>query len=91
MINARSLDPALLLPLSDGKQKVNVPGKTVRQMIDNLNLKYPGIADRLLVGDRLRPTISVMVDGVISQDKLQHKLVDQSEVHFIPAFSGGGK
>lgn len=81
--------PALLLPLSGGRQKVNVPGKTIRQVIENLELQYPGIRERLLDGDRLRPSISVVVDGVISQDKLRHKLEDDSQVHFMPAISGG--
>jgi len=81
--------PALLLPLSGGRQKVSVPGKTVRQVIDNLDQMYPGMRDRLLDGDRLRPSVSVVVDGVISQEKLRHKLEDDSEVHFMPAISGG--
>jgi molybdopterin synthase sulfur carrier subunit len=81
--------PALLLPLSEGKQTMDIPGKTVRQVIDNLELEYPGIGARLMDDDRLRPSISVMVDGVISQEKLRHKLDESSEVHFIPAISGG--
>lgn len=81
--------PSLLLPLSDGRQKVSVQGTNIRQVIDNLELEYPGIRDRLLDEDRLRPTISVVVDGVISQEKLRHKLEDGSEVQFIPAISGG--
>jgi molybdopterin synthase sulfur carrier subunit len=81
--------PALLLPLSEGKQTVDIPGKTVRQVIDNLELEYPGISARLMDDDRLRPSITVMVDGVISQEKLRHKLDESSEVHFIPAISGG--
>ena len=81
--------PSLLLSLSDGKQKVNVPGKTIQQVIDNLDLQYPGIRERLLGDDRLRPSISVVVDGVISQDKLRHTLKEDSEVQFIPAISGG--
>ena len=81
--------PALLLPLSEGRQKVDVPGETIRQVINNLERQYPGISERLLDGDRLRPNLSVVVDGYISQDKLRHKLEDLSEVQFIPAISGG--
>jgi len=81
--------PSLLLPLSGGKQKVNVPGKTIQQVIDNLDLQYPGIRERLLDDGRLRPSISVVVDGIISQDKLRHTLKEDSEVQFIPAVSGG--
>ena len=81
--------PALLLPLSEGRQKVNVPGVTIRQVINNLERQYPGISERLLDGDRLRPNISVVVDGFISQDKLRHNLNENSEVQFIPSISGG--
>ena len=81
--------PALLQPLSGGKQKVSVPGGTVRQVIDALELQFPGMRDRLLVNDRLRPSIAVVVDGVISQDKLHHRLEENSEVIFMPAISGG--
>ena len=81
--------PALLQPLSGGRKKVNVPGETVRQVIDNLELQYPGMRARLLDGDRLRPSIAVVVDGIISQEKLRHKLTERSKVHFMPAISGG--
>lgn len=81
--------PALLQPLSGGKQKVSLPGETVRQVIDNLELQFPGMRERLLDGDRLRPAIAVAVDGVISQEKLRHRLEENSELHFMPAISGG--
>ena len=81
--------PALLQPLSNGVQKVDVPGQTVRQVIDHLEAQYPGMRERLLDGERLRPSIAVAVDGVISQEKLRHQLSEASEVHFMPAISGG--
>jgi len=81
--------PALLQSLSQGEQKVRVPGKTVREVIDNLELQFPGMRARLLDGDRIRPSIAVVVDGIISQDKLRHQLEEESEVHFMPAISGG--
>lgn len=81
--------PALLQPLSDGKQKISVPGTTIRQVIDNLDMQFPGMRERLLDGDRLRASISVVVDGIISQEKLHHQLREDSEIHFMPAISGG--
>ena len=41
-------------------------GATVRQVIDNLDRAWPGIRDRLLEEGRLRPNISVAVDGEVS-------------------------
>jgi len=81
--------PSLLQPLSGGVQKASLPGKTVRQLVDNLEQQYTGMRERMLDGDRLRASISVVVDGVISQEKLRHKLEEDSEVQFMPAISGG--
>jgi molybdopterin converting factor small subunit len=44
---------------------------------------------RLCEEGRLRSNISVVVDGRVSSQRLRHKLTDTSEVHFLPAISGG--
>ena len=81
--------PALLQDLTHGQQQIELPGETVRQVIDNLERRYPGVKERLLEGDRLRPSIAVAVDGEISPMRLRHRLQEGSEVHFLPAISGG--
>lgn len=81
--------PALLQELTAGRERVEVPGATVREVIDHLEEVYPGIKARLLESDRLRPNITVAVDGEISRLKLRHRLEENSEVHFLHALSGG--
>lgn len=81
--------PALLQELTAGQSRVNVPGETVREVIDQLERQYPGLRARLYDGDRLRSNIVVVVDGEISRLRLRHRLVETSEVHFLPALSGG--
>lgn len=81
--------PALLRDLTGGQERVMVPGETVRQVIENLNERFPGIRDRLVEGNRLRPGIAVMVDGELSREQLRRRLAETSEVHFVPAISGG--
>ena len=81
--------PALLQDITGGEERVSVPGETVRQAIEALEERFPGIKARLYDGDRLRPNIAVVVDGEISHLKLRHKLEEGSEVHFLPAISGG--
>ena len=81
--------PALLRDLTGGEAQVTVPGATVRQLIENLENAYPGIEERLCDEDRLRPNIAVVVDGEVSRQRLRHKLEETSEVHFLPAISGG--
>lgn len=81
--------PALLRDLTGGQERVMVPGETVRQVIENLNGRFPGIRDRLVEGNRLRPGIAVVVDGELSREQLRRRLAETSEVHFVPAISGG--
>ncbi len=81
--------PALLRDLTGGVESLEVPGGTVREAIDQLEASYPGVKERLYDGDRLRPGIAVAVDGAISRKRLRHRLEAGSEVHFLPAISGG--
>ena len=72
-----------------GKSPLDVDGSTVREVLDNLEKIWPGIRDRLADGDRLRPGISVAVDGVVSPVGLLEAVSAKSEVHFVAAISGG--
>jgi len=81
--------PALLRELTGGQESVTVPGETVRQVIENLERAYPGIKTRLCEDGRLRPNLSVAVDGRVSRQGLRQRLAETSEVHFLPAISGG--
>lgn len=82
--------PSLLRELTQGQEKITVPGETVRQAIASLEQLYPGIQSRLCDEDgRLRSNLALVVDGVVSQQRMRHKLAETSEVHFLPAISGG--
>ena len=81
--------PALLRDLTAGEELVSVPVSTLRQAIDELELRHPGIKARLMVEDRLRADFSVVVDGTASHLKLRQPLLENSEVHFLPSVSGG--
>ena len=52
--------------LSNGEQRVVVEGKNVRQIIESLDQKYPGFKDRLVEDGRVKPNISVAIDGEIT-------------------------
>jgi len=81
--------PALLRDLTGGEEKVSVPGETVQDVIGELDRRYPGVQARLCDQAQLRSNLSVFVDGVASRPRLRHRLTDASEVHFVPAISGG--
>lgn len=81
--------PRRLTELTGVPATVDVEGATVRQLIANLELTYPGIREQLVEGDRLKPHISVAIDGVVRPLGLLEKAEAASEVHFITAISGG--
>lgn len=81
--------PALLRELTGGQQRVEVEGETVRAVIDALDARYPGVRARLIEDDRLLPSLAVVVDGEVRSRRLRQRLNRESEVHFLPAISGG--
>ena len=81
--------PAQLRGLTNGQERVAVTGNTLRQVVDELEVLHPGLKARLVQDDRLRPEFSVVVDGMVSQMRLRQPLSENSEVHILPAISGG--
>lgn len=81
--------PSLLRSLTGGLAQVEVAAGSVRELVDALEERYPGMGVRLCEDGRLRPTFSVAVDGVVSLKRLNQKLEPDSEVHFLPVISGG--
>jgi molybdopterin converting factor small subunit len=75
--------------LTHGEERLIVAGETVQQVIAHLEEDYPGLEARLCEDGKLRPSIAVVVDGVTSKLRLRQPLTETSEVHFVPAISGG--
>lgn len=89
MILATVYIPTLLHPLTGGRSHVQAEGATVREIIDNVDRAWPGVRERLLDVGRLRPNISVAVDGEVTPMGLIEKVGPDSEVHFVAAIKGG--
>ena len=81
--------PPLMRSLTGGKSQVEVDGSTVRELVDALEALYPGVADRIVEDGRIRPGLSVAVDGVVSNKGLREPVGPDSEIHFVPAMTGG--
>ena len=81
--------PPLMRNLTDGAERVEVQGTTVRQAIAALEAQHPGFLTRLCDGDELRPGMTVGIDGHLSNQGLRQKVQSTSEIHFLPAIGGG--
>jgi len=81
--------PAPIRDLTHGKASVVVSASSLREAIESLEAEYPGVKDRLCEGNKIRPNISVLVDGQVTHLKMREKLDENSEVHFVIAISGG--
>jgi molybdopterin converting factor small subunit len=75
--------------LTNGEDRVTLDGTTLREVIANLEESYPGFKARVCDGDRIRPNISVYIDGIISREGMRQSVNAETEIHFLPALSGG--
>jgi molybdopterin converting factor small subunit len=81
--------PSLMRNLTGGKETVTVSGNTIGQVIEELERQFPGIKSRLCDSGGLRRGIAVAVDTQVGRLGLAESVSEHSEVHFLPAVSGG--
>jgi molybdopterin synthase sulfur carrier subunit len=84
--------PTPLRKYTAGAETVQVEARTVQEVIDNLDSKYPGI--RASVCDEkggLRRFINIYLDGedVRFLENLSTPVTDGAEIAIVPAISGG--
>lgn len=81
--------PTMLLPVTGGVKQTQVSASNVRQVINELEEQFPGIKDRLTEDNQVRSNLAVSIDGEIARMGLLERVRENSEVHFVPAISGG--
>lgn len=81
--------PPLMRKLTDGEENITLAGATVREVIDNLESRYPGMKERLCEEDRLKPGIAVYINGLLTRGSLLERVDTDAEIHFLPAIGGG--
>jgi molybdopterin synthase sulfur carrier subunit len=80
--------PTMLQHLTAGTVQVQIEGRTVRDLIRNLEERFPGIREHLLQDGDFRPDLVAAIDGEQALD-MSERVGDNSEVHFIPPIAGG--
>lgn len=81
--------PTMLQTNTGGVKEVDVTARNVRQVIEQLDELFPGIADRLVEDGEIRRNLAVAVDGEVARMGLLERVAEDAEVHFVPAIGGG--
>ncbi|GGD16083.1 MoaD/ThiS family protein [Nocardioides daphniae] len=83
--------PTIMRTYTDGEKAVTGEGATLAALIEDLEAKHPGIAERLLEDGKLRRFVNVYVndEDVRFLGGLEAKLSDGDEVVVLPAVAGG--
>ena len=80
--------PALLRDLI-AEQQVVIDGSTVGDIIRGLDRKYPGAMELLVEGDDIISGVAIVIDDQVGQMGLFDPVTDDTEIHILPALSGG--
>jgi len=81
--------PPPLRDLTNDIEVVEVEGNNVRQVVESLEQKYPGIKSRLCDGDQLKAELSVAIGSSVNSLRMLAKVAEDDEVHFLPIIGGG--
>ena len=83
--------PTPLRTLTQGKDEVEAAGKTVRDIIEDLEKNYPGLRERLLDDKGVRRFVNIYVgdEDIRFLDGLETKLKAGDEISIVPAIAGG--
>jgi molybdopterin synthase sulfur carrier subunit len=74
-----------------GERQVAATGDTVREILDDLIERFPGLRAQLVEDDDIAPFVNVYVEGedVRTLDGLETAVKDGATVILLPAMAGG--
>jgi sulfur-carrier protein len=83
--------PPTLRTETGGQRQVPAEGETVRELLDDLMSRFPGLRTQLVEDDDLAPFVNVYVEGedVRTLDGLETAVGESATVILLPAMAGG--
>jgi molybdopterin converting factor small subunit len=83
--------PTPLRTLTGGEEQVKSTGGTVREVIETLESRHPGMRERLLDDKGVRRFVNIYVgdEDIRFLDGLETKLNGGEEISIVPAIAGG--
>ena len=83
--------PPTLRPEVGGERQVTAEGGTVRELLENLMSRFPGLRTQLVEDDDIAPFVNVYVEGedVRTLEGIETPVREGSTVILLPAMAGG--
>jgi MoaD family protein len=84
--------PSMLRSITEGEKVVRVTGGNVREVLDGLTQRYPGLGERLFGPEgALRQFVNIYVndEDIGYLDKLETPVSAGDEIAILPAVAGG--
>ena len=81
--------PIGMRPLTGGQRIVSASGRTMAEVIDDLEANYPGFYESLIENDALKPGLTIAVNSEEQPLGLLARVPEGAEVHILPAMAGG--
>lgn len=91
MMSVKVRIPTPLQRLTQGKEEVEGKSGTVMELINDLETKYPGIAERISEGGKVRRFVNIYVneEDIRFLQAEQTPVKNGDEVSIVPAIAGG--
>ena len=84
--------PAALRHLTDGRDRLEVAGATLRQVFTAVEQECPALAGRITQGDRMRSDMAVAIDGsILEGGGLVDAVRPDAEIYLVPPLGGGSE
>jgi molybdopterin converting factor small subunit len=83
--------PTILRPYTAGEKLVSAKGATLQEVLNDLELNYPGMGERLIDESGLRRFINIYVndEDVRFLAGLQSAIGENDSITILPAVAGG--
>lgn len=83
--------PTPLRAYTGGESKIDVPGGTIAEALDNLVQQYPDLKTHLFNGDELRNFVNIFLgsEDVRFLDGLETEITPEDDLRIIPSIAGG--
>ena len=83
--------PPTLRTETGGERQVPAEGDTVRELLEDLTSRFPGLRSQLVEEDDIAPFVNVYVEGedVRTLDGIDTPVAHGSTVILLPAMAGG--